>query len=365
MWNSSVSGHGVGGSGAGLWGVSPSVASKERISSDKDDVKKLLGELDDAERTSSNQTARDLRDKLNEKRMELGDTRFKEILEQINKEIAQSWLALLRRLFPDLFPGDEPSPSPAPQPSPGRGGVGDGGNSGRVNPSRNRPAESMSSKPLTKGANYHHYRPDNSEPGKKPGMGREDGNIWSGFKQGPDGNCVTVSAIKAAMMKFGQKPTDIFKEVKAAGDGFDVQMRDGYRLHLSQAEVKQAAEQARFEGDNPAMLTDANFLFAVSAKRAQNENNDGYARQSFTAALQSLNDGEDGGEGLMRLGLSGHMRKTTASELASGQLGVVSHQVMIQGEWGGHSLAVIGGREEMWGKRGWQPPAGAEAFALV
>ncbi|WP_416152044.1 hypothetical protein [Pseudomonas sp. FG1] len=44
--------------------------------------------------------------------------------------------------------------------------------------------------------------------------GAKPDNIWSGFRQGPDGNCVTVSAIKAAMYQFGQSPTDIFKEVK-------------------------------------------------------------------------------------------------------------------------------------------------------
>ncbi|MEB0108180.1 hypothetical protein [Pseudomonas sp. MH9.3] len=35
-----------------------------------------------------------------------------------------------------------------------------------------------------------------------------------------------VSALKAAMMRFGQKPADIFSEVRAEGDGYRVVMRD-------------------------------------------------------------------------------------------------------------------------------------------
>jgi hypothetical protein len=42
----------------------------------------------------------------------------------------------------------------------------------------------------------------------------QPGDIWSGFSQSPVGNCITVSAIKVAMMHVGQKPTDVFKEVK-------------------------------------------------------------------------------------------------------------------------------------------------------
>ena len=75
----------------------------------------LLKQLDDAEKTGKNQTVRDLRDKLNEKRKTLGDEKFKEILEQIQGRMPRAdLLALLKKLFPDLFP-DEPCPaSPAP-----------------------------------------------------------------------------------------------------------------------------------------------------------------------------------------------------------------------------------------------------------
>ncbi|WP_300626967.1 hypothetical protein, partial [Pseudomonas sp.] len=245
---------------------------------------------------------------------------------------------------PSPSPSPLPSPSPSPSPSPQyRGFQGQ-----TVNPSNYGSAESMSNRPFTEGARYVDYKPDKSNPGKKPGMGKEAGNIWSGFSQGPDGNCVTVSAIKAAMMKFGQKPTDIFRDVRAAGDGYDVQMRDGFQLHLSKGELQMAAQQARFKGDDPAMMTDANFLYAASAKRAQMENNDNRAAASFLTATQTLNDGEWSTEALDRLGLKGLYRRTSSAELAGGKVvGVVDD--------GTHSMAVIGGRLELWGQRAGRP----------
>ena len=202
----------------------------------------------------------------------------------------------------------------------------------------------MSNKPITEGAKHFNYTPDNSNPGKKPD------NIWSGFSQGPDGNCITVSAIKAAMMQFGQKPTDVFKDVKATANGYDVTMRDGFKLSLTNEEVKQAARHAQFKGDDPAMMTDANFMYAASAKRAQMQNNDGTAGRSFMDAMNSLNDGEHSREGLDRLGLSGRYRSATDAELRSGKVGTV--------EYGGHSMAVIDGRVELWGRRGGVPQSG-------
>jgi len=213
----------------------------------------------------------------------------------------------------------------------------------------------MSNKLLTEGAYHYNYKPDNSNPGKKPD------NIWSGFSQGPDGNCVTVSAIKAAMMQFGQKPTDVFKEVNEVGGGYHVKMRDGFELYLPKHELAQAASYAQFKGDDPAMMTDANFMFAVSAKRAQIEGNGlddkpGEAQKSFAHAMQSLNNGEVPHEALDRLGLKGLYRNSSSSELASGKLGVVAYDA--------HSMAVIGGRIELWGQRGGSPKHGV-AYAFI
>jgi hypothetical protein len=346
MWESSTSARGGGGVrisvGWGenyLAGVSRSDGTAPGVNSKKESISQLLKELEDAEKTSKKQTARDLRDKLNTIREELGDEKFKAILDELKKDKADAWWAWLKALFPDLFP-DEPSPTP-PSPPLSPGG---GGGRNRVNPQGFGPSVSMSNKPITEGAKYFNYKPDNSNPGKKPN------NIWSGFSQGPDGNCVTVSAIKAAMMQFGQKPTDVFKEVRETNSGYDVTMRDGFKLSLTKEELRQAATQARFKGDDPAMITDANFMYAASAKRAQMENNDGTAGRSFQAAMNSLNDGEYSREGLDRLGLKGHYRPATDADLRSSRVGTV--------EYGGHSMAVIDGHIELWGRRGGVPRSG-------
>ncbi|OPA86043.1 hypothetical protein BFW86_21635, partial [Pseudomonas fluorescens] len=235
------------------------------------------------------------------------------------------------------------------------GGGGGGGARPRPNPNHFGPREPMSNLPITEGARHFNYTPDQSNPGKKPE------NIWSGFSQGPDGNCVTVSAIKGAMMKFGQKPTDVFREVTETGEGYKVKMRDGFELYLSRSELRQAARYAQFKGDNPAMMTDANFMFAASAKRAQMEGNglDDHpieARKSFAHAMQSLNNGEIPHEALDRLGLKGLYRQSSSSELASGKLGVVAYDR--------HSMAVIDGRVELWGRRGGSPKQGV-AYAFL
>ncbi|MGF6095845.1 hypothetical protein [Pseudomonas sp. 18175] len=343
---------------------------KDGATDKKDEVVKLLRELDDAQATGKSQTVLDLRDKLIEMRKELGDETFKAMLEQLKRELATRWLELLKQLFPDLFADTPAPPSPRPSIDGGGGGGGGGrrgggGGSGRVNPADFGTVEDMSTKPFTNGARYTNYDPDKkTEPGKAPATDKTPGNIWSGFKQGPDGNCTTVAAIKAAMMKFGQKPTDIFESVRRSGDGYAIKMRDEFPpFHLSKSELQQAAQQARFLGDDPEMMTDANFLYAASAKRAQIEGNQGWghgndhnAQRSYLDALVSLNDGEMLREGLDRLGLKGLYKDSSSNELANGELGVVAY--------GGHAMAVIGGHVELWGGRGGRPSWG-EAYAFT
>ncbi len=189
--------------------------------------------------------------------------------------------------------------------------------------------------------------------------GAKPANIWSGFRQGPDGNCVTVSAIKAAMHKFGQSPTDIYKDVKKDGTGYRVTMRDDVVVTLSDRELVDGARGAKFVGQDKGMLKDAQFLFAVSAKRAYMENNDRTAGKSFNAAVRSLNDGEDEsgpGEGFKRLGLQKHMRTVSVRDLANGMVGMCNRT--------GHSVAVINGHEELWGREGRSPTRG-NAIALI
>ena len=362
MASVSVSGVVIGGaffSGRGIATSDPLGDERNKGVSNEETVKKLLTALDDAENPPKRQLAQDLRDKLNEVRGEIGDEKFKEILSKLIEEASGQWREFLKQLLKILFPDSDdtppspaPSPAPPPSPSPSPGG---GGGGGGANRNDFGPGEPMSNKPLTEGSRHFNYKPDNSNPGKKPD------NIWSGFSQGPDGNCVTVSAIKGAMMRYGQKPTDVFKEVKETADGYHVKMRDGFELDLSKKDLEDAAKYAQFKGDDPAMLTDANFMFAASARRAQIEGNGlddrpGEAQRSFAHAMQSLNNGEMPHEALDRLGLKGLYRNSSSSELASGTLGVVAYDR--------HSMAVIGGQVELWGRRGGSPKQGI-AYAFL
>ena len=138
-------------------------------------------------------------------------------------------------------------------------------------------------------------------------------------------------------------------------------MKDGFNLKLSKSELREAAAYAGFEGDDPEMLTNANFLYAASAKRAQIEgngldDNPNDAKRSFRHAMESLNNGEMPHEALDRLGLKGRYRRTSSNELANGQLGVVAYNL--------HSMAVIGGNIELWGQKGGRPQQGI-AYALI
>ncbi|MBU5235644.1 hypothetical protein, partial [Vibrio cholerae] len=82
------------------------------------------------------------------------------------------------------------------------------------------------------------------------------------------------------------------KDVTEDASGYTVTMHDGFELYLSKGELQLAARSSGFKGDDPVMLTDANFIYAVAAKRAQIDNNDGRASQSYAHGVKSLNDGD-------------------------------------------------------------------------
>lgn len=167
--------------------------------------------------------------------------------------------------------------------------------------------------------------------------------IWKGFYQGVEGNCVTVSAIKAAIVRFGQDPQGIYKQINLTPGGFEVIMRDSFRLHLTHEELRQATAASNFRGSDPQLLSYANFLYAVSAKRAQWEDNDFRAGQGYGVALQTLNDGESPGEALRRLGLFSYIREATVKELARGAIGTLADSH--------HSVAVINGALDDYGQK--------------
>lgn len=171
-------------------------------------------------------------------------------------------------------------------------------------------------------------------------------------------NCVTVGGIKAAMKQYGG-PKEIYSSVQKTADGYDVKMRDNPNktYHVTNQEIQQATQQSGFSGNNPQMLNDANFMYAVSAKRAQEENNNGTASRSFSDALATLNGWEHTAEGLQRLGLQNHIQQATPQELANGAAGVMTHA--------NHVFTVLNGRVEDHGRLGGAPGAWVEAYKLV
>ncbi|MEX5555638.1 hypothetical protein [Pseudomonas pergaminensis] len=174
-------------------------------------------------------------------------------------------------------------------------------------------------------------------------IGVEPDDIWSGFYQGMEGNCVTVSAIKAAMMKYGQNPLGIFKRVTETPGGYSITMRDNCTVRLTFAELERARAAAHFRGPNADLIDNAVFLYAASAKRAQLENHEFRAGVSFDVALQTLNDGEVPGDALRRLGLYAFTRTSSVDELASGVPGTLANF--------GHSVVVIEGKFDEYGAK--------------
>lgn len=203
--------------------------------------------------------------------------------------------------------------------------------------------------PVDSGYGFRLLNFDNDRKARAPvvvsavAVGAKPADVWSGFYQGNEGNCVTVSAIKASMMRFGQNPAGIYKHIGATPEGYEVVMRDGFKLCLSHDELKRARQASNLRGEDQALLNDANFLYAVSAKRAQLENNDFRGDQGFAVALDTLNDGEHPGEALRRLGLYGYLRDSDVTELANGAIGTLADF--------GHSMAVVKGVLDYYGQK--------------
>ena len=154
--------------------------------------------------------------------------------------------------------------------------------------------------------------------------------VIEGWEQGRKGNCVTVAAIKAAQTTFGPNLADkddstkgIFSSAKHTDKGgLDIVMRDGFKLSLTKEELEQASNSSDFstDKDREDLLDNAQQLYAVAAKRAQLEGNDGFGpgKMSFSQALRSLEDGEwtaNVMEQVGRLGLKEYAKKVSRSEM--------------------------------------------------
>lgn len=223
--------------------------------------------------------------------------------------------------------GPSPAPRPGPAPSPG------------IDQSPTFKSDSAS-------ANLESYDP--AKPTKRDSK-LTDEQITTGFVQGQEGNCATVSGIKALFKAAGtDDPQKLNKSVEKTEGGYKVVQMDGKEVNLTDAELETAKKAANFNGSDKEMVKNATFQYALAAKRAQMEGNDGAT--TFEQGLQSLNNGDYSDAGLKRLGLEDYISKGSAADLASGQVGTIDRD--------GHAVAVMNGREELYGTKGAVPTHG-------
>ncbi|QTV15508.1 hypothetical protein [Pseudomonas sp. PS01298] len=187
-------------------------------------------------------------------------------------------------------------------------------------------------------------------PGKaRGGIWNKAKDIFGGFFQSQNGNCATISGIKALSARYGSKPTDLFSKVEDLGDRYRVTKRDGKVVEFTHEEYMQVRKDAGIDGSDPIARDNAAFAYAVAAKQAEYDNHEG-SKGNFTKALASLKNGEYTKDLFDRLGFKGLYRKGTVEELRNGSVGIIEKDV--GGAGTGHSMAVIAGVEERWGKRG-------------
>eukprot|EP01034_Spumella_vulgaris_P009214 gene9214-11708_t len=116
--------------------------------------------------------------------------------------------------------------------------------------------------------------------------GREE--LWGRKGRAPTyGDAVAL--IGELSTKRGKKPDDILNaftatprgfgecfdssthaaEVKVAGDGYDITMKDEFKVHISKEELKLTSKASRFAGNDSSAIADANVVLAAFAKRKQ------------------------------------------------------------------------------------------------
>ncbi len=200
-------------------------------------------------------------------------------------------------------------------------------------------------------------------------------DLWSGLYatyerypfMGADDHDDWVAGIKAAMSGLGQSPLSVFDEVAATGQGYNITMKDGFKLHISHKELTQAGDYAKFSGNDAGMVKDARFMFAVMIKRKHveaelDQEKIGYRidlhKKSFGATLQAADDGIGGHAALTLLGL-GYQLQHVWSQTAGNQVAVPAMKVF------GHKRGMIkDGAMESYGHK--QPvPKWIESFIVL
>lgn len=130
--------------------------------------------------------------------------------------------------------------------------------------------------------------------------------LITAFRQGGEGNCVTIAIIKAGIEIFGLN--NIF-QYRWVNETCEIIMRDGYETSFSAVELDQGILLSKFIlQENETAFNYANLCFTAMVKRAQDENNDELEDMSFEAAANSLNNGEYYLEGPHWIGLRNHIK---------------------------------------------------------
>jgi hypothetical protein len=209
-------------------------------------------------------------------------------------------------------PGAAPPPEPATSATvPGRTAPSPQVASAQASPVQQRQARTQA---LAGGATLQqtlHAKAATSTPSAAPTT--DAARVIAGFKQGGAGNCVSIAAMKAAMVAFG--PDHVFRSVSRGATGTDITMRDGVTVTVSDAELREAARHSRLTGPDQPLVESATLMYAAMAKRAMAEGNDGRRHRTFASACNSLNNGESYLEGAHWLGIEQHMKEIPASEI--------------------------------------------------
>lgn len=174
----------------------------------------------------------------------------------------------------------------------------------------------------------------------EPPVDQNNSHLTDTWRQGPDGNCSTVAAIKAAMDRYGE---NVFDSVKNTGNGYDIVMQDGYKMKMSNAELQAAKQAAQFRGQDGPGKSYATFLYGAVAKRNALDNG-----MSLGQSFQDLNNGESIYSPAKSLGLWDQVVPVNPQNL-NGQDSVVagssSHAVFVNKNRGGGHVT------DLWGRR--------------
>ncbi|MCA9792445.1 MAG: hypothetical protein KC910_11640 [Candidatus Eremiobacteraeota bacterium] len=152
--------------------------------------------------------------------------------------------------------------------------------------------------------------------------------MFTAFHQTDRGNCVATAFIKAAIDHYGGEVFESFSPNQQGG--YDIVMRDGYRLQLTGQEMEAGTTATHFSGERNDTKSYANLLFTAAAKRAQLEGHEGAF--TFGQALLSLNNGEGSRSVPHFLGLDDYVQKLELADVPG------QHGVVVYG--GGHAYYV-------------------------